>query len=74
MPHSVDVAWPCYSRVSTRWPKCERLIQRSYVHHCQLDCDTRIRAFLRESYWWGKLDESYRNSSKDVIMNTSIVA
>jgi len=28
--------------------------------------------FLRESYWWGKLDEnniSYKNSSKDVIMN-----
>jgi len=36
------------------------------------------RAFLRLlGQWWGKLDEnniSYKNSSKDVIMNTSIVA
>jgi len=38
----------------------------------------RSRAFLRESYWRGKLGESnisYKNSSKeDVIMNTSTVA
>jgi len=37
----------------------------------------QTRAFLGDSYWWGKLDESnisYKNSRKDVIMNTSIVA
>jgi len=32
---------------------------------------------LTGGQWWGKLDESnisYKNSSKDVTMNTSIVA
>ena len=38
------------------------------------------RAFLRESYWWGKLDYldksniNYNNSSKELNKNTSIVA
>ena len=43
----------------------------------QTNNDGIFKRTLLVGQWWGKLDESnisYKNSSKDVIMNTSIVA